>query len=502
MGSVGVQVAASEVAPTTTSSYSTANAFMPVLSDWGPVGQPITITSLGNAASQLGTPSGTGNPAASRTATCAVAYDAINTLLQECGPASPVIYASRVVHGTPVSASLALGPSAALTLTAQYPGAGGNGIYAAVQNSTTTFTLTLYDAGGYVLAASPALGSLEAAVAWCQTTGYVTAVATGTTLPATLAATALTGGTDNRSSLGIADVTTALGYLPATLGPGQVLMPGFTNTTMPGVWSALGNHALENNRVAPLSLDDDISASTAASDIAGFSAAQIAGYCAFWAGNRNIPGVVAGTTRSVSPDAVIAGLCARVDYAGNQNQAAAGVNYPLQYATTPTSFVSGAPFDTYSPADLNTLNGAGINTFHVAANAPTNYGFVSPLLLAQDQIFWQWNHARLRMALVAQAQLVGQPFVFSQIDGRGSQQTAFKGALQNMLMPYATAGALWAPPGTPASSAFAVDTGSDINTPATEAAGELNATITVSFSYFAQSVPISINVAPITNTTV
>ena len=268
---------------------------------------------------------------------------------------------------------------------------------------------------------------------------------------------------------------------------------------MSGIWSALGAHAVANNRVAILNTDDNQAATTIITDVGTFGTTGVASYCGFWAGNRNIPGVAANTTRSITPDSVVAALCARVDSnTGNQNQAAAGINYPLGYATAATSIVTGAPTDTYSLADLNTLNAAGVNTFQTVNQVPCNYGFVSSELSTSDQIYWQFNHARLRMAIIAQAQLIGQKYVFAQVDGQGTQATAFKGELQGMLLPLATAGALWAPPGTAPSAAFTVDTGSDVNTPVTEAAGQLNATITCSFSYFAQNVKINVNVVPIT----
>lgn len=498
---VGVSVQATEVPPATTSLYNTQNAFIVGVTDWGPVGQPIKITSLGNAAALIGTPSGSGNPYSSRTASSASVFDAIDTLLQEDGTAAPTIYVTRVVHGTTTSATLALAPSAALTLTAKYPGAGGNGIFVAVTNNTTNFVLTLSDSAGNTLAQSPQLTTLAAGIAWILSTGYATAVSSGATLPSTVAATAMSGGADNHASATITDWQTSLAALPSTLGPGQVIAPGQTNTTLPGIWSALGAHAQANNRVVPGNMDDNVAAATEITDLGSFGTSSVASYCGFWAGNRNIPGVTPGTSRSISPDAVIAGLCARVDAAtGNPNQAAAGVKYPLVYATAPTSMVSGAPTDTYGPTDLNTLNAAGINTFQQVDGEPCNYGFVSSELSSTDQIYWQFNHARFRMALVAQAQLVGQPFVFSQIDGQGSQALAFKSALQGMLLPYATVGALWAPIGTPPSQAFNVDTGADVNTPSTQAAGQLNAVITVSFSYFAQNVSIQISVVPITQT--
>lgn len=496
MSPVGVSVSAAEVPPATTSLYNTQNAFIVGFADWGPVGQPVRITSLANAASQIGTPSGSPTPYGSRTATNATVFDAIDALLGEDGNATPTVYFSRVAHGTPAAASLALAPSAALTITAAYPGAGGNGIFVAVQNNTSNVVITLSDAAGNTLATSPQLTTLAACIAWAATTGLVTATSTGASLPSTAAATALTGGTDNRGSAALSDWQTALAAFAPTLGPGQVLAPGQTNATLAGISSALATHASQNNRVVCANLDDNVSAATEITNLGAFGSSAVASYAGFWAGNRVIPGITPGTTRSVTPDAVIAGLVARADAAtGNPNTAAAGVNYPLQYATVPTSNVSGAPLDTYSNADLQTLNAAGINTFQVVDGEPCNYGFVTPELASQDAIYWQFNHSRTRMYIVAQAQLIGQPFVFSQIDGQGSIQSRFKGALQAMLLGLYNQGALY---GATAQDAFVVDTGPDVNTPATIAAGQLNATITCSFSYFAQNVQIQVNVVPTT----
>lgn len=493
---VGVSVLATEVPPAVNSTYNTQNAFLIGFTDWGPVGQPIRVTSLGNAASQLGTPSGASAPSSFRTATCATVYDAIDALLGEDGVARPTVYVSRVVHGTPTAATIALAPSAALTLTAQYPGVGGNGIYVAVQNNTSTFTVTLSDAAGNTLAQSPALTTLAAAVTWAASTGYVTAVSSGSTLPATAAATAMSGGSDNRASATITDWQAALAAFGSTLGPGQVLAPGQAETSLAGISSALGLHAQNNNRVAIRNMPDNISAAAAVTDIGSFGASAIASYVGAWAGNRNLPGITPGISRSVSPDAVIAGLCARADaQTGNPNTAAAGVNFPLAYATAPTSLVSGAPSDTYSLADLQTLNAAGINTFQTVDGLPCNYGFVSTEPSTTDGIYWQFSHSRLRMFIVAQAQLIGQPYVFGQIDGQGSLANQFGGALHAMMQTLWAAGALY---GQTAQDAFNVDVGSDVNTPATIAAGQLNALITCSFSPFAQNVQILVNVVPIT----
>lgn len=498
--SVGVNVVATEVPPASTVLYNTANCFMVGRADWGAFNTPTAVTSLAQWASLFGTPTGTGNPNNSRTTTCATMFDAVNTFFQE-GPSNPtpILYFSRVSHGSPVAASLVLSntvPSTALTITAQYAGTGGNGIYIQIVNTGgTSYTISIQDASGNLLV--PISGSLTTGaqgVAYCASTGLVTAVA-GSGIPVTSAAAPLTGGTDNYGSIALSDYTTALTAFTSTLGPGQVCAPSITNTTLSGIWAALGAHASANNRVAVCDMDDNVSAATLVSDLGSIGTSANASYIGLWGGNRNIPGVTPSTTRSVAPSSIIAALCARVDADGNPNQAAAGVNYPLIYATTPTSQVSGAPYDTYSPADLNTLNASGINTFHTAFGIPENYGFVSCELSTTDQVYWQFNHARMRMAIIAQAQIIGQPFVFSQIDGQQNDQGAFGTALDAMMASWPQ-GALWLASG--ATAAYLIDVGTDINTVTTIAAGQLNANIITSFSYFAQGVNIAINVVPIT----
>ena len=501
MSPVGVTVTNTEVPAAANSVYSTQTAFQPVVTDWGPIGQAVPVTSLGNWASQLGTPSGSGNPLNSRTATGAVGFDSAQTFFNEDGQARPTMYVSRVLGSGSASATLALAPSAALTFTAAYAGVGGNGIFISCQNNTTSYVITLQDSAGNTLAVSPSLTTLAAGVAWAATTGLVTAVSSGSTLPATVAATAMASGS-NGSAPALSNYSTALTAFTAALGPGQVFTGGVTNTTISGIWSAIATHGQSFNRVAICDIDDNDSAATAISALGSFGTSGVASYAGFWAGSRFIPGVAPGTNRTVAPSPVIAALCARADQAGNPNAAAAGVNYGLSYATAPSSLVSGQPYDTYSAADINTLNAAGINGFQRLNGQPCNYGFVTPLLMTSDQIFWQFNHSRLRMFIQAQAQLIGQQYLFAQIDGQGSQAAAFGGALQGFLLPLARNGALWAPAGTPPANAFLVDTGPDVNTPATQAAGQFNAAITCSFSYFAQNININVNVSPITSLTV
>src|SRR6185437_11870496 len=148
-------------------------------------------------------------------------------------------------------------------------------------------------------------------------TGLVTAVSTGSTLPTTLAATPLAGGTNGTTPL-LANWQSALAAFGPTLGPGQVSAPGQTNTGLNGIWSALGTHAQANNRVAICDMDDAQSATTIITDLASFGTSAVASYCGFWAGDVIVPSSTGtpGQTRTVPPSPVISALCARVDAAG------------------------------------------------------------------------------------------------------------------------------------------------------------------------------------------
>lgn len=340
-------------------------------------------------------------------------------------------------------------------------------------------------------ATSSLTGGSSPAVTYTQSTA---GSSTAPGLPATISATSLTGGSDDRADATITNWETALATFELTLGPGQVLAPGQTNTNLSGIWSALGTHALNYNRVAIADCDDNESASTIITDVGNAFNSSGVGPIGFWVGDLQMPGTVAGTVRFISPSPAIAALCARVDGAGNPNRAAAGTAYPFSYITGSKSLVSGANA-TYNQNDLNTLNSAGINTFASKGGAFVNYGFVGSELPTTDAIRWQFNHLRMLMALQADAEVLGEPFVFSQEDGQGSDALDFANVLQARLSSYWSLGALF---GQQSSDAFTVDCGPTVNTPVTQTAGQLNAAVSVRLSPFAQQVNIMLNAVPIT----
>lgn len=505
MSQIGTLIQTQETPPAVINNFNTANAFMVGLSDWGPVGASgvnTPYTSLGQVANALFAPNG-GLTSNARNSNNATLYDSADAFFREGGAN---LYVSRVLGPNPTFGNLVLQDSTggtAATLTAAYLGQASTAVNVVVVNNVTTYVVTLQDTAGNVLAISPSLSNTSPKtdlINWAATTGLITAVSGASNkLPASVgtvgasATNPLSAGNDNRASATITNWTNALNSgFPATLGPGQVMAPNQNNTSLAGIWSALGTHALNNNRMALLDGTDGNSATQAISEITTAAIpSTLQSYCGLWVGNLQIPGVSSGTTRVIPPSPVVAALCARADNLGNPNLAAAGTSFPLQY-------VSGVNTVYNNPltGDIATLNSNGANVFSTQFNILQNYGFVSLVAVpTNDAIYWQFNHGRLRMALSNSALITAQPFLFGQLDGAGQTISAFSGALSGMLGGYYAAGALF---GASSTDAFSVNATSSVNTPASLAAGNLIALLAVRMSPFAQLVTITINAVPIT----
>lgn len=261
-------------------------------------------------------------------------------------------------------------------------------------------------------------------------------------------------------------------------GPGQVSVPGVTTVVdQVGVLA----HAAAHNRVALLDAPDGDASSLQAA-AASLRADTNARYGALFAPSAIIPGVAGGTSRTVGYSAVEAGIIARNDASLNANQAAAG---DWGQATFAQDLVA-----RYTDAEYTSLNDAGVAMAKLVYNGVRTYGYRS--LVDPNGASGQWRDfgwCRLNMEIVAQAGVIGEHYVFSQIDGRGRTIAQFGGDLRAMLVPMYEAGALF---GATPEEAFQVDVGSAVNTPATIANGELHAVIEVRMSPFAEWVVIEI----------
>lgn len=286
-------------------------------------------------------------------------------------------------------------------------------------------------------------------------------------------------------------VQAALDLLIADYGPGQVANIGET----PGAtFSAIAiADAVLKNRVALLDVNstDTTTAllTTFSGTLAGLATPDYAAAFGPWVNVPPPSGSVGGTARTVPASAVIAALCARVEALGNPNRAAAGRDFPLQYAT---GFVYNVP-----KADRETLLNAGLNTFGTIYGVLENYGFQTPVALDVNNPYWQFNVARTRMWIQARAQAIGENYVFKPIDAQGLVAKALEGDLTSMLADLYAANGLYG--ATPA-QAYKVVVSSAVNTVNSVAQGQLHAVMEVRPSLHAKSVIIELVTVPLTGT--
>jgi len=275
-------------------------------------------------------------------------------------------------------------------------------------------------------------------------------------------------------------IQAALDALTKDYGPGQVFIC-HTLGTVAANQSALLAHAAATNRVALLSpADGDAAALTAAAS--ALRTDTNARYGALFAPTAVCPGVAGGTTRTIPYAALEAGIIARNDAFLSPNVPAAGDNGQSTFAMDITT--------AYTDLEYKNLNEAGVDMARLIYGGVRTYGYRTLVDPTGPQGMWEsLGWARLNMSIVAQAEAIGEHYVFSQIDGRMKTISSFGSDLRAMLVPMYEAGALY---GATPDEAFDVNVGSAVNTPATIANGELHAVIQVRMSPFAEWVVIEI----------
>jgi hypothetical protein len=442
-------------------------AFFVGLTDRGPIDEPVLVRSLADAVAKLGARQ-----------TYGLIYDALDVFFREGGSRA---YVGRIVGPSPVNATVNLDDSDSadcLTVTAISPGAWGNNLSVVVAASGGNFTITVKESGTAV-ETSPALADNTEAIAWAAESNYIRISQVSANEPKAQTVS-LTTGADDRSSVTSTEVANALALFGPDLGPGQVAYPGATDGTS---HLAVAAHASANNRVALLDGSDTATAATITAQTATVRAAgdgRVAGLFAPWV---VVPGVTQGTTRTVPPSALMAGLAARSDGAtNNPNLALAGENGVSRYAV-------GLSQAAWSDTDRETLNDAGVNVILEKAGAIRCYGNRTCSNQVTERNWLAFNNARLAMFISSKASQVAEQYLFSQLDGRGIKVAEFAGDLQGLLLPLYQQGALF---GATPEEAFSVDTSEGVNPPEQLAAGKLSASISVRMSPAAERVEINI----------
>lgn len=469
----GTLVLNRENGPARTAPVNTGAWFAAGFADFGPTDAALKVRSLKEFKKHYGD-----------RVTSGVLCDSVETFFKEGGA---ICYVARVVGPNPVKATVTVDTT--VTFEAKYPGAYGNGLNVKVEAGTQSGTFKLvvsHDDDDNVDETSPDYATAADAEAWESDYITVTDVNTSASDPST-GTYSLTGGTDDSGNAVDANWQTALDLFIKDLGPGQVSYPGRTTSTAHG---QLLQHALDCNRIALLDAADTgvVATLTAAAATAAANGVQAASRGALFAPWVTINGITPGTTRSVPYSAVQAGLEARRDAAGfNPNMPAAGAN------GLPGSIVS--LNNSWDDADRETLNDAGVNVAKDVYGAPRTYGYRTLVDPDTDANNWQLGNSRLRMAIVAKSDAIGEKYVLRQIDGKGRTAAEFAGELSGMLAAYYETGGLY---GDTPEEAFRVDVGPAVNTPETLAEGQLRAVLELRMSPMAELVVIEIVKTPIT----
>lgn len=470
-----------ERAAATIAPASTSNAFVVGICERGSGEHPELTRSLTEFEEKCG----------ERTNASAHLYDAVDVAFRE---GCSAIYVSRLLGGDALASEgdlLDADDNPTLHVAANSPGAWGDGLSVVATPSGSDFKLVIKN-GGSTVDSSPDLADNDEAVAWALSSGYVrlenlSTVYEPTGDPASQTLD-LAGGDDDTGALTDDDFEAALDRFSKDLGPGQVAAPWFSSED---AQSALLDHAATHNRRAipdlPDGNADDLKAAALA--LRG-EAGRFGGVFGPFA---VCPGVSRGSRRTVPYSAVQLGLIARAEAAGvNPNRAAAGKYGRARYAFELTQH--------FTDAERAELNDSGVNCATLVRGVVTTMGnrtLTNPLTDSD----WKWFSAsRLVMAVAELADEVMADFDFEQIDGHGNVLRDLQGELSGRAcMPFYRANALY---GQTPDEAFVVNTGPDLNTPTTIAAGRVKAQIGVRVSESAEFLTTEIVKVPTTESLV
>lgn len=491
MARPGVEVLSRDTAPPRSTPTTSDVAFIVGMTEKGPHDRPVLITSLDAYVRQYGARVSYG-----------FLYDWLDIAFRE---GLSRAYIGRVVGPSPVSATVNIfdqSGSAAPGDVALVATAVNSGTWANTLNVTTTvsgsdFQVIVTDDVLGTLETSPLLADRQAAVDWSQNSDYIRlALGASAEDPRAQSALSLAGGTDDHASATDATWENALGLFATDLGPGQVCQPGRTTSQ---AHTDLLEHAAAHNRKAVCDGPNSTVKATVAAAPDAVDGLTIAKEGAGFAPWPIVAGTAPGTTRTVPPSAVVCGRIAATDAVAGVNQPAAG-----EYGISVTALDLTATFtdtdaeELGAPDEASITRGA-INLLRIKNGQVRISGWRTFAEKTANPNHWMFSNERLEMQIKAEAGVIGDRFLFRQIDGAGITIGAWRGALEGMLQRFFLAGALYADPDDPRpETAFYVDVGNQINTAETIANGELHAVLSVRMSPFAELVQIEVVKVPVT----
>jgi len=462
----GVEVTISDQPPPVSAPVSTDTWFVTGITQMGPTSGPSLITSMRDYAAVFG----------ARDATYPLLYDSLDCYFQEAGARA---YVARTVGPAAAGATAVLG---VVTIKAS-PGVWANTYTAQAAQDTSVppkGQITIKDGTGAIVAQSPWVADASGFPAWGNTLPNFDCTTTGTTLPPAAAAVTFSGGADDRSNITATQRQAALDSFSDGLGPGQVSMPGQTDDPS---HTALLNHADAHNRFAICDAPDTATVATLQSSALAMrtlgKVSRRGVLVAPW--GQLAPLTIGGAVRAVPFGAALAGIIARNTTAAPAGQASAGTIFGSSFSIVSLNY------------DLSTvrdqLNTAGVLVARPVYDVICAYGLRTLTDPTSDSLWLQYPGVRIVMAVDAQANAIGERYVFRQLDGKGLAISQFGGELDAMLLGFFTDGSLY---GETPGDAFKVDVGPAVNTPTTISNGELHAIIRMRTSPGAELVTIEI----------
>lgn len=411
--------------------------------------------------------------------TYSVLYDSVEAFFREGGN---LAYIGRVVGPGATSGFknlLDAGAAVSLIATAVGPGAWSANYKVAVVAGVGagTFKIQVTDTNNVVLEDSGDLLTQSAAVQWSQQSNYIRiTLGASANNPAVAAAAALSAGNDDRGNITDAQWLAALNLFSADLGPGQVLAPGRITTTG---HTQLRDHAEANNRVALLDAPDTPTVATLTADAATFKS-RFSAYFAPW---LQIPPVTVGGNRTIPPSPVVAGIIARNDNSLGPNRPSAGGAGVSRLAVDISQ-------PSWSDTNRQTLNASGVNVIRRMFGGIRIYGWRSLADPVSDINWLGFGNGRLHTAIAAQLGVVGENFMFDEIDGQNGETIGgFHDAIAGIMMDFYNSNQLF---GDTPDAAFAVDTSPAVNTLTLIQNNELHAVVTYKAATMAEYVQIEV----------
>lgn len=473
----GVNVEGRDVTTSGTLPIDTGQAFAAVVSQRGPTGVN-KVTSWSQYLQDYG----------DRTNTNAVYWDSVQQYFQNGGK---ILYVTRLDGPAAAAATVniddaAVGAPFSLVASAVGTGTWYNGLNVIVEvdpnNAAARRIRVTHDTDASISETSLYYDNQLDLRDWASKSRYVRLALGASALMPAPATYSLAGGLDDAAGVITATKTNALALFVPELGPGQVNIPAAVSAAD---WTAIQTHADATDRCAILEYPDTADESTLttlASGARGFG--RVAAAFAGWLVVPN----VGGRNKIVPPGLAIAGKIAAHDAAFDglgQNKPVAGVRRGQLLRALAVS-------QDFGDENKRTrLNDAGVNLIRQIQGGVTVYGWRSLANPTSDVGWRNFGHRRLQMALFARINALMEPYVFEEIDGEGHLFGEIRGQIvARILQPYYRVGSLY---GASPRDAYKVSTDDPVNTPDTIADGQLNVSVTVVESEFAEQINVTVN---------